>query len=208
MKRATVLLITLLLSFSLYAQTDTIKSKKFKIRYGVNVSYNFTRYITEAISPCFELRVGNQNFMIGPLVYVNRESPHLKYSRTGVNYSYKIFPNPTSRIFNFYFLYNFQFAMDRKKENVDYYNYSNIHLIGSITRTEYSITNCIGYGYKMRIVKGFYLNNSIGVGIGLFRNDSRADYPDVPSASHYDKGSMFGYGQPTIFANLGFGYDF
>jgi len=208
MKRITLLLIVILSCVSVYAQNDTVKSKMPKLKYGVNVGYYGTRNINNALSPGFDMRLGNQNFMIGPMVFFGNNSVDEKYTQWGINYTYKIFPNPTSHVFNFYFLYHFQFGMDKKERDVDYYNNSDIHLVGSVTLTKYSITNCIGYGYKIKIVKGLYFNNSIGVGIGLYRMDSKAEYPEVPEASYFVKGNMFSEGKLTVFANFGFGYDF
>jgi hypothetical protein len=200
-------IVCILIGASLYAQTDSLKSVSRKLKYGVNVSYNLTPYIYEALTPSLVMIKERHSFLIGPRVFISRSSPHYKWTRLGLEYTYKIFPNPTSRRFNFYFLFDFDIVMYRSKENVDYYLYS-VHYVGTRTSTRYSITNNIGYGFKMTIFKGLYLNHSIGAGIGLFRDDDALDIPDNPTASYSNKGNIISYGTPSILLNVGLGYDF
>jgi opacity protein-like surface antigen len=207
MKKVLLIAVFLGILFNSSAQTDSLKSAIPKLRYGLNVSYNLTRDIFNAITPSLVLIKTRHAFMIGPRIFVGKETNYEKNKPLGGEFIYMIFPNRQVKRFNFYFLYDLDFIMNRNVRQGYYYANHKTNK-GNWLSTEYSITNMIGYGFKLKIVKGFYLYNCAGAGLGLTKEDYNFKGIDDSSIFIKNTGNFFDYKYLTVLVHLGFGYDF
>jgi len=67
-------------------------------------------------------------------------------------------------------------------------------------------TNFIGYGFQLNVIKGFYINQSLQLGLGTYKDKVVIIVPDKPILSEEGTSSE----EPSFDAmiRLGFGYNF
>ena len=126
-----------------------------------------------------------------------------QHSLNGLHLVYQINPNSKGKIFDFYFQYEFIFLYYTDKgttENMYKYSSQNFPLTLSYKSHQTEIENTIGYGFKFKFLKNFYLNQNIGIGIGY--NAINIDYGDY----RFNKSRHYYELIPGF--NIGIGYKF
>ena len=197
-----ILLFAILLSLfiRLNAQTnDSINKGSF----GVNISMNAELSNIGAVflTPSLVYNYKNQSLLIG-YGYSDFDD---NYNGFGLECTYKIITNP-GKVFSFFFFSHFCYSylhnsFHNEVEGLLYYYNVNYW------DKNYVISDEIGYGFNLKIFKGFYLNQSFGiVGVSFLKNNKELiDYSD-PSRSYSHIGSF--YPNYSFLINLGIGYDF
>lgn len=205
------LLILLLIVSTIFCigQTDTIvpPQKNLGVNIGLMPSFildDFNYYAN------FTIEKGKHFFAIGPLIglrlEMNRHSTSSpvagQYWLNGINLIYQKNPNTKGKRFDFYFQNEFLlfYYTDRgidKYVNVPNQNYS---ITKSYKSHRIFVEDCIGYGFKVKFLKNFYINQSIGLGVSY--SSLVIDYGDPLYNIIRD------YFDPGLILKMGIGYTF
>lgn len=206
-------ILLLLLTTKAYPQnelTDKASEVPKVVNFGINLSYTAllpTRVI--AATPGLVLNLNKFSFLIGPRTYLSNntfdKSKHLR----GIQVSCKFFPNGITyeKRFNFYFLYDLAYSrIITEHKHTVYYHPDLQHYISNCTSTVNYTTNFIGYGFQLNIIKGFYINQSLQLGIALYNDKIVIIVPDKPILSEQAASSQ----EPAFDAmiRIGLGYNF
>ncbi len=211
MKTKTFLILLLLGSANIcLGQKDTIVPRKIILGVSIGV---MPSYITGGLDyqAHFTIEKGKSFFALGPIVgrtnkmdlFYDRYHNIGQYALNGFHTVYQINPNPKGKRFNFYFQNDFIFLYYTDKgttENVYQYNSYYYPLTKSYKSRQTQIEDFIGYGFKVKFLKNFYMNQSIGV--GLVYNSTIIDYGDV----NFNRRSK--WIEPGAILKLGLGYTF
>ena len=192
--------------------TDTITTKKIILGVSAGImaeeyenSFDYSAHLT--------VEKGKSFFAVGPIIgqkpildnSANLSNPRFgQYQLTGFHFVYQINPNPKGKRFNFYFQNEFMFHYTTDKGvNQFYYTqnfYNPIPVIKSYKSHQTLIEDFISTGFKVRILKNFYINQSIG--IGLFYSSTVVDFGE----NNYNKN--WHDIEPDIILKMGVGYTF
>lgn len=190
--------------------TDSIAPKNIILgtRIGVNPSF-----VTGGLNyyADFTIEKRKSYAAIGPIAgktvkmdyWYDRGRSIKKYSLNGFHLVYQINPNPKAKRFDFYFQYEFIFLYYIDKgttENMYKYSSQYYPLTLSYKSHQSEIENTIGYGFKFKFFKNFYLNQNIGIGIAY--NAISINYGD------YRFNSSRHYYELIPGLNIGVGYKF
>lgn len=195
---------------SIFGQKDTTGTTPEKIVWGTSIGtlYSIASYSLNYFA-YGTLDKGKSFFALGPVLgpklYFNDGAPHYpqsgEYRLNGFHCVYQINPNPERKRFDFYFQYQFIFLYYQTEGN----NYDFVN--GAIVTYPYNaylsaVENFIGYGFKVKFLKSFFLTQSIS--IGLNREHTLIDH-DNPNFHDYDYGYSW---QPDFMINAGLGFNF
>jgi hypothetical protein len=147
-------MVLLVLGSTLMAQES---DPKFKV--GIGCFYARASTTGQSVLPTITLTRGKHVFFAGPaLYYLNDENPR---PLTGANLGYQFFPNGRQNRFNLFLEYDFTYmeGTTREKPSYNWYSASSykIHIV--------DISNYLGFGFRLNIIKNLYLNAGAGVGI-------------------------------------------
>ena len=206
-------ILLILLTPKVYPQnelTDKASDVPKVVNFGINLSYTAllpTRVI--AATPGLVLNLNKFSFLIGPRTYLSNntfdKSKHLR----GIQVSCKFFPNGITyeKRFNFYFLYDLAYSkIVTESDHQVYYHPDLQHYMSNDTYTINYTTNFIGYGFQLNIIKGFYINQSLQLGIAHYSDKLEIIVPDKPILSEEVSSSQ----EPAFdgMIRLGLGYNF
>ncbi|MCK4699784.1 MAG: hypothetical protein KAT38_05605 [Bacteroidales bacterium] len=203
----------ILLTARVYPQnepTDKTSEVPKAVNFGINLSYTalLPNHVVAA-TPGFVLNFNKFSFLIGPRTYLDNntfdKSKHLR----GIQVSCRFFPNgiTSEKRFNFYFLYDFAFSIIITEHSHQIYHHPDLqHYISKCITTVNYITNHIGYGFQLKIIKGFYINQSLQLGIAHYSDKLEIIVPDKPILSEEVSSSQ----EPAFDAmiRIGLGYNF
>ena len=206
-------ILLILLTARAYPQnelTDKTSDVPKVVNFGINLSYTAllpTRVV--AATPGLVLNLDRFSFLIGPRTYLGKntfdKSKHLR----GIQASCKFFPNSITyeKRFNFYFLYDFAYSIIITEHSHQIYHHPDLqHYMSKCTITVNYITNLIGYGFQLKIIKGFYINQSLQLGIAHYSDKLETIVPDKPILSEKGSSSQEPAFEATI--RFGLGYNF
>lgn len=205
-----------------FPQSDTSNILKRKYKFGINTSINYSNHL-RGLTAGATCSKGVHFLLCGitiwePNIDVREQSVldnspssssfYTNQKKFGIDLTYKIFPNPENKRFKLFFFYDLDMAKIVTNENIHEWVYGiNNYVGGNEEETLYVMTHIWGYGFKMKIFKGLYFNNSLGFGIGFIRKDFIDIYPDPYSYfNQSEQGGGFGSGIATLF-NIGLGYE-
>ena len=180
------------------------------VNFGINLSYTAllpTRVI--AATPGFVLNLNKFSFLIGPRTYLSKNTFNKSKHLRGIQVSCKFFPNGITyeKRFNFYFLYDLAYSrIISESDHQVYYHPDLQHYISNCTSTVNYTTNFIGYGFQLNVIKGFYINQSLQLGLGIYKDKIVIIVPDKPILSEEGTSSQ----EPAFDAmiRIGLGYNF
>lgn len=206
-------ILLILLTTKAYPQnelTDKASEVPKAINFGINLSYTAllpARVV--AATPGLVLNLNKFSFLIGPRIYLSNNTFNKSKHLRGIQVSCKFFPNGISyeKRFNFYFLYDLAYSRIITENNHQVYYHPDLqHYISNCTSTINYTTNLIGYGFQLNLIKGFYINQSLQLGLGIYKDKIVIIVPDKPILSETGTSSE----EPSFDAliRLGFGYNF
>jgi len=206
-------LLLILLTTKAYPQnelTDKASEVPKVVNFGINLSYTAllpTRVV--AATPGLVLNLNKFSFLIGPRTYLSNNTFDKSKHIRGIQVSCKIFPNGITyeKRFNFYFLYDLAYSRIITEHNHQVYHHPDLqHYMSDCTTTINYTTNFIGYGFQLNVIKGFYINQSLQLGLGTYKDKVVIIVPDKPILSEEGTSSE----EPSFDAmiRLGFGYNF
>jgi hypothetical protein len=197
-----------------FAQSDSvsiIKKENKKMTLGANISYfiNFDLSFKDGFSftTAAVLIKANHLISIAPVWWIdkNRNANFFK----GGMLSYQFFPNKNRKRINFYFIYDLVFTFEKNEweKNLEY-NPQQYYDV-SFKSIWHSLKNQAGYGFNINICKGFYINQSMSVGIEYYNYTSKTDVKGNPNlTSKYSSGNIFSNSGACSFLKIGVGYNF
>ncbi len=208
-----IFILLILLTTRAYPQnepTDIASEVPKVVNFGINVSYTAllpTNVV--AATPGFVINLNKFSFLIGPRTYLSNntfdKSKHLR----GIQVSCKYFPNGITyeKRFNFYFLYDLAYSrIITERSHQNYYHPDLQHYMSKDTYTINYTTNLIGYGFQLNIIKGFYINQSLQLGISFYSDKHVLIVPDKPILS--EEGSSRQEPGFDAMIRIGLGYNF
>ena len=209
--KAIILFIVLCFLNSLYAYGQEQASANGtpgikKYNWGLEADYFYSSYASNAISLNAALRINKHAFLMGPRIWIIPVKDDKEWSRNGVQFAYRFYPNSHDNRFNLYFFsimaYNY---IKSTQEEILYLNKE--EYFSTYTITAQSMTANLGYGFEFMIVNGFYFNTSIAAGIGTVKRETQRIIREFPSASYsnYNDWSQVDF---TAYLSFGFGYHF
>ena len=206
-------ILLILLTTKAYPQnelTDKASEVPKAINFGINLSYTAllpARVV--AATPGLVLNLNKFSFLIGPRTYLSNNTFNKSKHLRGIQVSCKFFPNGISyeKRFNFYFLYDLAYSRIITENNHQVYYHPDLqHYISNCTSTINYTTNLIGYGFQLNLIKGFYINQSLQLGLGIYKDKIVIIVPDKPILS--EKGTSSEEPSFDAMIRLGFGYNF
>lgn len=211
-KSRTFILITVLcLSNALFGQKETINtvpdSSKYNLGFQVTYITNSEMYFNDGalFATSFNLNFEKHLFQFGPLWWFDKNEPTNTFR--GVIFSYQFFPLKTNRTLNFYFLYDLVYSFEKTSwESEMQFNpphpSNELFHVYSSTRWN-SLINQIGYGFRVNVFKGLYIDQNFSLGLEVYKYESENIVPADPSLSTTYRSS----GHDTnMFLKLGIGY--
>lgn len=196
-------------SCSCFGQADSIAGKRIIL--GVNTGTLFGSHGDGAYSN-FTMEKGHSHFEAGP-VFGRKKSLRYAYhdyyysgnfTLTGLNAVYQISLNTKRKIFQSYFQNElfFHYFIDNNTTKEVYTNQGHQFLPEPISykSNQTIIGDFIGWGFKVKFLNNFYVNQSIGMGIEYY--STVRDYGDI-NYNRKDK-----YFRPGVILKLGVGYKF
>jgi hypothetical protein len=185
------------------AQTNDSTSKS---SFGINTSFIAEGSDNGGIffSPTLVYNYNHQTFIIGPAFSLDDA-----YSGYGLEFTYKIITNP-GKVFNFFFFnhFTFHYLYRNQTSYFEVYPANGTYTIesGNYWDKDYQFNDEIGYGFNLKIFKGLYLNQYIGIGISNEKQEQGFNDNTNPSNSYVNHGSY--ELNASLFVNLGIGYNF
>ena len=185
------LLIIIILSVSNLVFSQIIKSKQDSIesKYNIGLEFNYkilTDHKAYSTLLCFEYN--KLTIKTGPIFSSNELSQDFEgFNLAGVALAFEYNPNNKARIFDFYFLTNFEYSQFNKEEETYYYS-------GDLKR---AYRAAMGYGFDLKIYKGWYFTNSISFGVSY-------ETLKYNSGIKSNELNFYGYFNGGIGYNLGF----
>lgn len=197
-----------------YSQTDSLpalKNRNKKITYEACVLYFYgldmntvsgTSFTTAAI-----IKMSGHSLLLGPVWWLNSFKDANKFR--GVLCSYRYSPDKTMRLIHFYFIGDLIYSYEKyewaKYLKYDANNYYNIEY----KEKWQSLQILGGYGVDIKLYKGFYVSNSMSVGIEFYNYRSHTNVIDVPAlSSSYVTGNIFTDSRKSTLMKVGIGYRF
>ncbi|MDZ4757177.1 MAG: hypothetical protein SGJ10_03430 [Bacteroidota bacterium] len=210
LKKIYILLFSLLIGFFTFAQIVNYPAKKIEIQHGFSANYftnselNFKSH--NHFSTNFSLSKSNQIFSIGT-IFGSTKNDNLNFFKGGI-FSYQYFPNKTNKRFNFYFIYDFIYTFEKSGwEREMQFSGNNEHV--TFNSPWHSLKNQVGYGFNVNIYKGFYLTQSMSIGIEYYNFVSKTVVKNQPQlSSTYSSGNIFSGSGTSSLLKLGMGYHF
>ena len=192
-----------------YAQTEKNTDNK-KITVGINSSF-FSNFELD-FNPGYEfstqltLQKNKSKFSIGP-VWLLCKVYDINNFRGGI-FSYQYFPVQNKK-FNFYLIYDLSFTAERNAwQRYMEYDNGKFDWIKFNSRMNY-LKNQFGYGFTMKIYNGFYLNQSMSLGLEYYNYYTNSETSNNPKLSAvYKSGNIFSNSGTCSFLRLGIGYNF
>ena len=185
-------------SFLGRVQVDTTQQSRIETRFGGRAGGYFTSFNSQLnYFAYFTIHRGNHVFAFGPsfahppsitqpYFYTAYQLP---YRLNGVDFTYRILPNGSSKVFDFYFQFDF-FQKWGRTFGQDYiHNYPNLYdkTEVQVSSKLYTVQTIFEFGFDIKFLKHFYLGPAIGIG-GRF--DIHAfDYADFNELSYRDSRS-------------------
>src|ERR1035437_875880 len=208
----TLLILLLLVTANIcYGQKDTITPKNIILGANTGIMIHGHAYAFDYFGH-FTIEKGKSFLAIGPVIGLKLKPTNGydynpvdgQYQLNGLHIVYQLNPNPKGKRFDFYFLNEFMFLYYTDKGVLpfyylnSYYNYIPVYKSYKFHQTD--LEDYIGYGFKVKFLKNFYVNQNIG--IGIIYTSSVIDYGDVD----YNR-SNHSF-EPSIILKLGLGYTF
>lgn len=210
--KALLILLLTVSAITSFGQKDSIIPKKYILGVSmgtiVDGNVNGINYYAH-----FTIERGKHFFAIGPLI--GRQLEVLtwwgevralgKNRLNGVHCVYQINPNSKGKRFDFYFQNEFIFHYHFSNGEIKYYfdesgNYLTVPLSRPYKFHQTDIEDFISYGFKVKFLNNFYINQSIGIGISS--SYSTFDFGN----SRYNK--KLKDTQADILLKIGIGYIF
>jgi len=202
----------LLTHLSGYTQPDSLlKKENKKIVFGANISYYPS--LDLAFNDGFSFTTGaviknNKHLIsIAPVWWVDKNR-NVNFFKGGM-LSYQFYPYKNRKRIDFYFIYDlaFTFVKDEWERNMEYFPKQFYDV--SFKSRLHSLKNQIGYGFNINIYKGFYINQSMSIGVEFYNYISKTVVKDNPSfSSEYSSGNIFSGSNTCGFLKIGVGYNF
>ncbi|MFA4851085.1 MAG: hypothetical protein WC868_05510 [Bacteroidales bacterium] len=206
-----IFLFTNLFGFSQSDSSSTLKNEDKKVIFCADISYytNFDLNFKDGFSFTTAAVIKNDkhSISVAPVWWIdkNRKANFFK----GGMLSYKFSPSNRNKQINFYFIYDLVYTFEKNKwdKNMEY-SPKQFYNVSFISRW-HSLKNQVGYGFELNIYKGFYVNQSMSVGIEFYNYKSKTDVKDNASlSSEYSSGNIFSNVSPCGFLKIGIGYNF
>jgi len=197
-----------------HSQTDSSLSNTKngnKPTLGLNISY-FTEpdlYFNDGFAFPTLVSLNNEKYslLLGPVWWIDKNE-NVSLFRGGM-ISYRYFAHKPNKYLNFFFIYDLVYLYEKTEiaTQMHFYPQLPVNQIYNATNTIrwHSLINQVGYGFKVNIYDGFYINQSFSLGIEFYGYRSETDVVEDPSlSSEYSSG---GNGTSS-FLTIGFGYTF
>ena len=173
-------LLLLTLTSNCFGQRDTTVAPK-KFIFGTNIGVYLSAG-SQAINytPALTIKTKHTQFLLAPLIgpkwcVLYRENrpepmPQPTFNLNGLNATFQVNPFPTRKVIDFFLEYNvgFQYIKYQEQNTILDYNYITYRYT---THQEYynlyrtNLENCLGLGFKIKFLRNFYFNQSIGLGM-------------------------------------------
>lgn len=195
-----------------FGQADSTSGKRIVL--GLNVGTLFGNEGDGAYYN-FTMERGGSHFELGPVFGSKMDLSHGSndnyyngnFSLTGLNAVYQISPNTKRKIFQSYFQneFFFHYYIDNNTTKELYSNYGHQFLPAAISYKSHQtiIGDYIGWGFKVKFLNNFYVNQSIGMGMEYYA--TVLDYKDISYNSYNRNDRSF---RPGVILKLGLGYKF
>jgi hypothetical protein len=202
----------LLTNLSGFAQSDSLlKKENKKIIFGTNLSYcpNFDLSFNDGFlfATGAVIKKDKHSISLAPVWWADKNRD-VNFFKGGM-LSYQFFPYKNRKRTNFYFIYDlaFTFVKDDWEKNMEYFP-KQFYDVTFQSRV-HSLKNQIGYGFNVNIYKGFYINQSMSIGVEFYNFTSKTVVKDNPSfSSEYSSGNIFSSSNTCGFLKIGVGYNF
>lgn len=186
-------------------------SKEAKLKFGVQVSYinDGELYFNDGaeFASSVTFRYKKHLAQIGPIWWFDKNKDVDVFR--GLIISYQFFPKELSKTLNFYFLYDLSYTFENgeMQSKAHFYPTHPINEIYNInTSTSWqTLSNHVGYGFRVNVFKGLYIDQNFSLGIEIHRYTSENEVVEDPSLSYNFKSSGHG---TNMFLKLGIGYNF
>ena len=210
--RITFLLIFFSIVQFAFPQTDSISTKKnapIKLTYGFAFCYlpstDLNQVTGNTYSTSGVINISQHCILIGPLWWTD-QFKQSNIFRGGI-LSYQYYPHDKNSKINFYFIYDmlYNFENDEWTKNMqfDANNYYDVKFNGFWQ----SMKTMIGYGFNVKVYKGFYISNSISIGVEFYNYSSKTIVSGAPNlSSTYSSGNIFQDSRSCGMIKLGIGY--
>ena len=197
-----------------HAQTETTISStenKSKPSFGLNLSY-FTPpdlYFNNGFAFPTQLSLNTPKYtlLLGPVWWIDKNSD-VSVFRGGM-ISGRYFSHKLGKRLNFYFLYDLVYLYENTEWATQMHFYPQLPVNqtydATLTTKWRSVSNQFGYGFRINIYEGFYINQSFSIGIEFYSYQSETDIIEDPSLSSEHASGGNG---TSSFLKIGFGYDF
>lgn len=193
-------------------QTDSIAKQKIVL--GINIGIINDGRAELGCYPNFTMEKGQSFFSLGPIIGLKKKiysNPwdnfyfySGKYALTGFNAVFQISPSTKKKIFQSYFQNEliFHYYIDNNTTNLVYTNQGVELLPAPIPYKTHQmvIGDYIGWGFKVKLLQNFSVNQSIGMGIEYY--STVQDYGDI----NYNRNDK--YFRPGLILKVGLGYKF
>ncbi len=189
---------TLLLMFlflcSFIRGQDSAQFSRRKLNFGANLSFTYASEMNDLfLCPGIEINYKKHTLIVGPTFNFDHNQ-----KVEGLKIDYQLNPVSESKHIAFYIQFDNQLNI-----NTSHYLYSywsgqkKIEVRSSARKTQ--VLNTIGYGIKLKLINGFYINQSVGIGVLSLKQDDRSDKPGFTHQSYMGA-------EPVIYVKLGIGY--
>lgn len=179
-------------------------------KFGVNLALSSVNSPVGAFSSLsFVVNQKQHSFLLGPGIWYGSDSPlglrfkPTEHQRGGLQFAYKFRPNSLYRRVNFYFIYDLSYTTEYQLYwsflPVDNQNYAT-----EFTEDRRYLANSIGYGFDFVFLDYFYLDNSLGVGLGM-EGVTKEQRVEANSALDSKTITSLGDPQPYFFFKIGIG---
>lgn len=210
--RLVIINILFLAVLSGFAQSDSLlKKQNKKINFGANIAYcpNFDLafndgflFTTGAI-----IKKDKHSISLAPVWWIDKNID-VNFFKGGM-LSYQFYPYKNQKRTNFYFIYDllFTYEKDEWEKNMEFFPKQFYDV--SFKSNVHSLKNQVGYGFNINICKGFYISQSMSVGVEFYNYTSKTVVKDNPNlSSEYSNGNIFSHSNTCGFLKIGIGYNF
>lgn len=166
-----------------------------KFNYGITLSSSSAG--PQYLNPGFEINRKQHSLIIGPSVESDWSSPRLG----GAHITYQFNPFPEHKRVNFYFFVNTMYSQKNYRLTSHQYYPSSGFASYDGKMNISNLSSSIGYGVKINLFKGLYINSSVGIGTGW--SNVKYKYDNAGSTQ-----TGFKRFDGLLFYQLGLGYSF
>ena len=212
--RIIILLIFIFTTLFCYSQTDSISPKKNiynKLTYGIIVSIlpstDLNKVTGNTYTTSGVINFSNHSLTLGPLWWTDQFNKNANAFRGDI-LSYQYYLHGKHDALNFYFVYDMLYNFEKddwtKNMQFDANNYYDVNFNGFWQ----SMKTMIGYGFNVKIYKGFYINNCISIGFEFYNYSSKTTVNGAPNlSSTFSSGNIFQDSRTCGMIKLGIGYN-